>query len=232
MFWDDIKEVKESVKLILNGMAGLCSRLSGLELKYKIMVQEQEKAFACFSSCFGKGGKIDELEVKIEFINSLIEMHGEMTRDCVEEVFDCDDEHSSVNRIHDKLDFLLEDSDRQESLVVARKTLDKFDDYMKNVDKLNILANEFKGCVALARSAIEERKELDKQTEETKKLADISQKIYNSMLSFVKAGENIKHEAHFKIDAIYRALCTGQEKKSPKDKKPAKKKASIQPLVS
>jgi transcription initiation factor TFIIIB Brf1 subunit/transcription initiation factor TFIIB len=104
---------------------------------------------------------------------------------------------------------------------------DKFDDYMKNVDKLNSMVNEFKGCVALARSAIEERKELDKQSEETKKLSQISQDIYKSMLSFIKAGENIKHEAYFKIDYIYKYISSLEEKKSPKKKKVVKKRVAF-----
>jgi hypothetical protein len=33
---------------------------------------------------------------------------------------------------------------------------------MKNVDKLNGMINEFKGCVAMARSALEERKNIEK----------------------------------------------------------------------
>ncbi len=37
--------------------------------------------------------------------------------------------------------------------------LDKFDDYMKNVDKLNEMINEFKGCVSMARGAICENQE-------------------------------------------------------------------------
>jgi hypothetical protein len=43
---------------------------------------------------------------------------------------------------------------------VARKTLDTFNDYMKNIDKLNAMINEFKGCVSLARGSLEERKKV------------------------------------------------------------------------
>jgi hypothetical protein len=32
---------------------------------------------------------------------------------------------------------------------------------MKNIDKLNAMINEFKGCVFIARSALNERKQLD-----------------------------------------------------------------------
>lgn len=138
-------------------------------------------------------------------------------------------ESDSIDRMHDKLNSLLKDSDREEQVRLAVTTLDKFDDYMKNVDKLNGMINEFKGCVSVARSAIEDRKTLDKQTEETRKLAEISQEIYKSMRNFIKASETIEQRAHFKIDAIYKALCENQEEKSPKKSKSVKKKASQAP---
>lgn len=155
---------------------------------------------------------IDKLKKEIEGI-----------KDYLEAIFCSEDEYSSINRIHDKLNSLIEDADRQQAVLLAEKTLDKFEDYMKNIDKLNSLVNEFKGCVSLARGALEERKELDRQTQETKKLAEISQKIYESMLSFIKAGENLEAKAYFKIDAIYKALCEDCEKKSRKTPKKPKK---------
>ena len=133
---------------------------------------------------------------------------------------------NDIQDIKQVLENTVEDLEREKSIILAQKTLDKFDDYMKNVDKLNAMINEFKGCVSLARGAIEERKELDKQTDESKKLANISQKIYESMLNFIKASENIKHEAHYKIDAIYRTLCENEEEKPTRKRKPAKKKAT------
>jgi len=44
------------------------------------------------------------------------------------------------------------------------------------------------------------------------------------MRNFIKASETMEHRAHFKIDAIYKALCEDQEKKSPKKAKTVKKK--------
>ncbi len=70
-----------------------------------------------------------------------------------------EEDYSPINRIHDKLDKLLEDETRVQRVQIAEKTLDKFEDYMKNVDKVNAMINEFKGCVALARAAIAEHKQ-------------------------------------------------------------------------
>jgi acetolactate synthase small subunit len=140
----------------------------------------------------------------------------ESLKEAIEDVFCSADEFNSINRIHDKLNVLINDVDRNEAVLLAQKTLDKFEDYMKNVDKLNSMVNEFKGCVSMARGALEDRKELGQQAEETKKLAQISQEIYKAMIDFIKAGKNIKHEAHFKIDAIYKAVCEKPEKKPRK----------------
>lgn len=111
----------------------------------------------------------------------------------------------------------------------GQNTLDKLEDCMKNVDKLNAMINEFKGCVSMARGAIAEGKELMKLVEEMGKVADISQNIHKSMLSFIKAGNTIEQAKFFKIDAIYAAICEKQEKKSRKTRKVLRKKAAVSP---
>jgi len=88
---------------------------------------------------------------------------GMIIRKCFEETFESEEESNSINRIHDKLNLLIQDERREQKVELALKTLDKFEDYMKNVDKLNNMINEFKGCVSMARSALEERKKLDAQ---------------------------------------------------------------------
>lgn len=89
---------------------------------------------------------------------------------------------SRMTDIQVKLDVVIQDNDsrRAEEVELATKTLDKFDDYMKNVDKLNALINEFKGCVSMARGSLEERKRIsDNESETVKimlKIAEILQK--------------------------------------------------------
>ena len=117
-----------------------------------------------------------------------------------------DNEQWDLERIHDKLNSLLSDKNRLTQVALAEKTLDKFDDYMKNVDKLNSMINEFKGCVSLARAALEERKDIEKQTGEMKRFVEMSTEIHKSMSEFIHASQKIKHEAHFKIDYIYRKI--------------------------
>jgi hypothetical protein len=139
-------------------------------------------------------------------------------KETIEDAFCSDDEYNSVNRIHDKLNLLIEDSKRCDSIVLAQRTLDKFEDYMKNVDKLNLMINEFKGCVAMARAAIGKGEVLAQEVEGLKNLAEISLKIYQSMHSFIKTAENMNHEPFFKIDQIYKIICCKKEKQ----KKPRK----------
>lgn len=140
---------------------------------------------------------------------------------CHDEVKDYSDD---LERLHDKLNTLLNDGHRMAQVAIAEKSLDKFEDYMKNVDKLNTMINEFKGCVSIARSAIAERKELDKEFDEMKKVTKISQQIYDAMLSFIKASDNLETKKYFKIDAIYSAVCEKKEEK-PKKKGNSRKKA-------
>jgi hypothetical protein len=94
--------------------------------------------------------RIDQIEVKVDRL-----------QETLLDLFESEDEFSSLNRIHDKLNILVEDERRKECVELAMETLDKFEDYMKNVDKLNSMMNEFKGCVALARSVLHEKKKAD-----------------------------------------------------------------------
>ena len=110
-----------------------------------------------------------------------------------------------INCINDKFDVLVEDSSREDRIFLAQNTLDKFEDYMKNFDKLNSMINEFKGCVALARGVLQERKQLSEQENKSEILSNILQEIY-------------------KIDAIYRAVCEKKDKKPCTRKKVVKKK--------
>jgi len=71
----------------------------------------------------------------------------------------------SLCRIHDKLNELLADENRKEQVKLSEKTLDKFENYMKNVDTLNLLINEFKGCVSMARASLSINKETKKPLE-------------------------------------------------------------------
>lgn len=83
----------------------------------------------------------------------------ELIREAIDDVFNSDDEFNTINRLHDKLNTLLNDMSRIDQAKTAIVICDKFEDYMKNIDKLNALVNEFKGCVSLARASIAERKE-------------------------------------------------------------------------
>ena len=89
-----------------------------------------------------------------EKINDLKELHDDS------EVYDLISEKledMDIERINDKINTLLEDDRRLTSVKLAKDTLDKFEDYMKNVDKLNAMINEFKGCVAMARASLNEK---------------------------------------------------------------------------
>jgi|GEM_PF-4367390 len=77
------------------------------------------------------------------------------------------DELSNLNR---KLDMIFEIVNESQDFHIANHTMDTFEDYMKNVDKLNTMINEFKGCVAMARGSLEEKKRVIKTNSEKDKL--------------------------------------------------------------
>jgi hypothetical protein len=207
MFWNDIAEMKE-------WMSGLTDRLVRIDETIASHSHRLVKIDHSFESIRGK----------IEEKSHVCEIREDI-KQCLEEEFFSEDYFNPINKIHDKLDSLIKDTDRQKAVLLAEKTLDKFEDYMKNVDKLNSMINEFKGCVSIARSAIAERKQLDEDVKEMKKVSDISQKIHRSMLSFIKAGDELQERGYFKLDAIYKAICEPNEKKSRKPCKKVKNKA-------
>lgn len=133
------------------------------------------------------------------------------------DIDECNSE--SLDRLHDKLTTLLNDSKRIHQVDRAEIIMDKFDDYMKNVHKLNEMVNEFKGCVSIARAAIAEKKEVEDMCEVLKKMIKTCQDYFAYQKSI--------GDQYFKIDAIYKALCEKEEK--PKKKRPPRKKKVTPP---
>lgn len=82
-----------------------------------------------------------------KFLNDLKEIK--------ESIKSYDDKFSDLNN---KLNIIFDIVNEFEYIHLANHTIDKFEDYMKNVDKLNVMINEFKGCVAMARSCVQESK--------------------------------------------------------------------------
>jgi hypothetical protein len=136
------------------------------------------------------------------------------------------------NSFSDRLDNMMEAIEKVQGEFPKFEALINPDElvstYEKHIRKIEEMMLEFKGCVSMARSAIAERKELDKEFEEMKKVTKISQQIYDGMLSFIKASENLEQKKYFKIDAIYAAICEKEVKPKPK-RKPAKKKVTPSP---
>jgi len=136
-----------------------------------------------------------------------------------------EDEKDAVDRLHDKMDVLINDQKRFAQVALAEKILDKFEDYMKNVDKLNGMINEFKGCVSMSRAAISEKKEMDDMRTMLENMIKTFQKYHDYHKSF--------NNQYFKIDAIHKALCEKEEeKKAAVKKKPVKKKKAVPDSLS
>ena len=85
----------------------------------------------------------------------------EIIKESLQEFFFSEDEYSPFNRLLDKLNQLIEITRIEDRAEVSLKTCEKVEDYMKNIDRLNSMINEFKGLVAIVRG---QKKEEDKDT--------------------------------------------------------------------
>ena len=72
-----------------------------------------------------------------------------------------EDEYSPFNSLQDKINKLLIVSKHEERMDRSIAICDKFENYMKNIDKLNQMINEFKGLVSIIRA---ERNCIDKES--------------------------------------------------------------------
>jgi len=75
----------------------------------------------------------------------------EIIKDSIEDIFFSEEEYAPFNSLNDKVTKLLHIGEREENLRTNMKYADKFEDYMKNIDKLNMMINEFKGLVSIVR---------------------------------------------------------------------------------
>lgn len=139
--------------------------------------------------------RMTELQMKLDLAMQEHEDRGSL-RQMIEDVMCSDDEYNTFNRLHDKLNHLLNDDRRKEEVELATQTLDKFEDYMKNVHVLNSMINEFKGCVSLARGSLQERKEVaQKESETAHLLAKIAENLRKQEKKSLKPRKSVKKKA-------------------------------------
>lgn len=185
------------IKDIKEWMITIADRLTGMQMKF-LEKEDQECAK-------------DPLEA--------IEQGLEELKESIEDLYGSD--NSSINRIHEKLNNIVGDETRIAQASIAHLTLDKFDVYMENVEKLNFMVNEFKGCVSIARAAIADKKEMDDMRKVLKNMIETCEKYYNH--------QKTVSNQHFKIDAMYKKLCEEVKEKKKSPGRPKKKVTS--PLV-
>lgn len=200
MFWNDIADIRKELKQMKRSIDELhCRMFQG----------------PMYCRCKPKMGVITEEhegeESKLEHLESLVEQ----LQESFEDWFVSDDEHSPFNKIHDKLTLLVEDENRLDQVALCTKTLDKFEDYMKNVDKLNALINEIKGVASVTRSMLDEKKQFDQTLKEIKELAELAKKNNESSMKYAEYAMGL-HNQHFKIDALYRNLVEIQSTRKPR----------------
>ena len=164
------------------------------------------------------GIRDSEIRIMLEDIaEKLATMMNFFNEESVSYIFE--DFQDTLNHINDRVFALTQDQTRQDSVALAEKTLDKFDDYMKNVDKVNNLVNEVKGCSNMARAALQEKKESSEELSTT--IKDLVNQV-----SLFLAHNNMQISRLEKSIRRLEKKVKSEKKKSPKKKKVSSKEAS------
>lgn len=189
MFWDDIREIKETLD----------------EIKVNIYYEKCKPA----SARNMEGVITEEHEEEISHFENVEQSLAEI-KESLEDIFAFDNSDSVLQRLHDKLNMLLSDEKRKDAIDLATKTLDKFDDYMKNVDKLNLMVNEFKGLISIARACLSEKKEFEVLLDDIRILAESARLNNEDSKRNAKISLSL-HDQQFKIDALYDELVLNKQ---------------------
>jgi hypothetical protein len=199
MFWDEIKEIKQMLKEMKKDYYYQQSKPNEIRKLDGVITEEHKEEIA----------HLENLEQSLEEI-----------KESIGDIFSHDNEGSILQRLDDKVNMILMDERRNEEVNLARKTLDKFEDYMKNVDKLNMMVNEIKGLVAVSRTCLNEKKELETLLQDIRVIADRDKAINEEIKKNCEYALFL-HNQQFKIDALYEVLITSNviKKKEPKKRK-------------
>ena len=75
----------------------------------------------------------------------------------LEEFFRSENEFNPWNSFNDKINDVIKGIKLYEKTERSLELMDQYEIYMKNIDKLNLLVNEFKGLVAMSRASFPKR---------------------------------------------------------------------------
>lgn len=205
-----IESLKESVLELTHWIIAL--RKEFIELRREVSIN-QYKSEKCSEEAQG-----ESCLTKADFHHKIDEITEKLSE--LYEFFNSEDEYNSFNKIHDKLSLLLDDEKRLEQVELSRKTLDKFDDYMKNVDKLNMMINEIKGVSAMTRANLHENKSVTEEYFDYK-MGDILGRLDQRNADQIKHSSQLYDKMNQVIDKM--VDMESQIKKLSKSSAPRKK---------
>jgi hypothetical protein len=119
MFWNDKKKTEE--KELRDWLNRLTERLTRVE-SLLVEISHNQRSLPGYAA-----------------VQSII-------KEALKDVFESEDESNILNVLNDKFDTVILDTDTLRSAITAEKTIDKFDDYLTNVNELKEMMQEFKGC--------------------------------------------------------------------------------------
>lgn len=183
MIWNDITEIRSELKKISSILASQSAQLLHLRVDLNTV-----SPIAC-----------DVLKDIQKFFEEMKEKLGSRDDENLihEKLDDIREAKCDYERIHDKLNALLADERRLEKVQLAMTVGDKFDDYMKNVDKLNAMVNEIKGVSSMTRASLHSPQILDilSRVSNLEKSAAFSEKALKSILKAVRPPKKKKKVA-------------------------------------
>lgn len=134
--------------------------------------------------------KSSEIIGRLEFIENSIRNIRVITNDEIENITE------DISDIRDRINEL------EKALVNPAHSVDKYATLIRHIE---VLLKEFMGSVSIARAAIAERKEADKQFDDLKVCAAQMKTVYAAILNQQEYSEKL-NEQHFKISAMYEIL--------------------------
>ena len=104
------------------------------------------------------------------------------------------------------------------------QVLAMFENHFKDVEKLDLMIGELKGCILLARTSLVDKKDFEQTLRSINEVSETVKHYWEDTKKTAEYALSL-HNQHFKIDAIYKYLFEPDHEE--KIKKPKKPKNSV-----
>lgn len=200
MFWNDIKEIKEKIKQIDSKLYLDNSLLRQIHMmiNYKPAACKHEGITTEENEEVEVAYTLNHVEIGIEIINE------------------------KLNKVLNILGKIELEIPRLVSTINPDGVLEKYDEKIAKVENM---LNEFKGCMAIARSSLQDKKELIEASNLLRSTVEYIKNFESQMKKGFEYSLSI-HNQHFKIEKIYQWIESQEKPKKKIVRKKTVKKIS------